>query len=192
MAAGGDGAQRVRRFVEKPDLDRARAFLAGGRHLWNSGIFVWRTDAIRKALRECLPEIAAALEGPPRGEALAEAYAGLPSISIDYGVLERAADVRALRVDYPWSDVGSWDALDDVIEADQQGHVVAGGGELEARDARNCIVYGEPGQLTALIGVSDLVVVRSGDAVLVCPKARAQEVRDLVEQLKQKGRGSRL
>jgi mannose-1-phosphate guanylyltransferase len=191
-AASGGGALRVRRFVEKPDLERARAFLAGGRHLWNSGIFVWRTDAIRSALRECLPEIAAALEGPPRGEALAAAYANLPSISIDYGVLEHAADVRALRVDYPWSDVGAWDALSDVADADDRGHVVVGGGELEARDAQNCIVYGESGQLTCLIGVSDLVVVRSGDAVLVCPKARAQEVKDLVEQLKQNGRGSRL
>ena len=188
----GDGVLRVRRFVEKPDHERARTFLAGGRHLWNSGIFVWRTDAIRQALRDHLPEIAAALEGPPRGEALAAAYAGLPSISIDYGVLERAAGVRALRVDYPWSDVGSWDALADVVEADDQGHVVAGGGELTSRDARDCVVYAEAGQLTALIGVNDLVVVRSGDCVLVCPRSRAQEVKDLVEQLKQSGHGSRL
>jgi mannose-1-phosphate guanylyltransferase len=186
-ARAGHAVHAVARFVEKPDAVRAREFLAGGRHLWNGGIFVWRTDAIRAALRERLPEVARALAGPPRGAALVSAYAGLPSISIDYGVLERARDVRTVPIDFTWSDVGSWAALPGVLPADAAGNFRTGGVELVAEDSSGNVVYGEPDTLTALVGVRDLVVVRSGECVLVCPRERAEEVKRIVERLAREG-----
>jgi mannose-1-phosphate guanylyltransferase len=191
-ARDGHAVHAVARFVEKPDLERARAFLAGGQHLWNGGIFVWRTDAIQAALREHLGDVARALAGPPRGAALETAYAGLQSISIDYGVLERARDVRTVPIDFTWSDVGSWAALPGVLPADAAGNVHAGGVELVAEDASGNVVYGEPGTLTALVGVEGLVVVRAGECVLVCPRERAEEVKRIVERLARGGRSEHL
>lgn len=174
---------RVRRFVEKPDLERAKQFLAAGSFSWNAGIFVWRTDAILAAVAEHTPEIARGLDEIARGASLDAIYPRLPSVSIDVGVMERARDVRMLAIDYFWSDVGSWTALPEVLQADADDNFTTGGTALTARDAHGNIVYGESGQLTALIGVDNLVIVRAGNAVLVCPRDRAQEVKGLVERL---------
>ncbi len=179
----GHEIRAVQRFVEKPDEERAREFLAGGHHLWNSGMFAWSTRAIREALEKHLPEAWDALERLHGGELLAEVWPAFPRVAVDVGVLERADNVRVVPIDFFWSDVGAWSALPEVLPADGDGNVRAGGALLEALDARGCVVYGEPGTLTALIGVEDLVVVRAGDAVLVCPRDRAQEVRDVVERL---------
>jgi mannose-1-phosphate guanylyltransferase len=183
----GEAVHRVQRFVEKPDEARAKEFLRSGRYLWNAGIFAWRTDAILAALERHAPQVVAGLADLPGGRALAAAYAALPSVSIDVAVLEREREVRTLPIDYFWSDVGAWNSLVDVLAADAAGNRTSGGTTLEALGAANNIVHGEPGQLVALIGVEDLVVVRAGDVVLVASRARADEVRALVERLSQGG-----
>mgnify|MGYP001227892321 CR=1 FL=1 len=174
---------RVERFVEKPDAARAQAFLDAGGYFWNSGMFLWSARAFEQALLEFAPAIHAALQ---EGKDLASAYAALPSISIDVAVFERARNVRMLPIDYFWSDVGAWDALAGVHPADGAGLVQAGGAALEAIDSRNCIVWGESGGLITLVGVEDLIVVRAGDATLVCRRDRAQDVKALVERLSAK------
>jgi mannose-1-phosphate guanylyltransferase len=168
-------AREVRRFVEKPDLARAQAYLASGRHLWNAGMFFFRARRLLEETRRHLPAVAAALAGR---------YEDAPAISIDYGIMEKATDIWAVPAEFGWSDVGGWADLADVCPPDASGHVRLGG-PLVALDARDNVVVGE--QLVALVGVEGLVVVAAGDAVLVVPRARAQEVRDVVAALGARG-----
>jgi mannose-1-phosphate guanylyltransferase len=183
----GIPVHRVRRFVEKPDRARAAAFLAQGGFYWNAGIFVWSTDAILAALRAHAPEIAAALERlDPRFPAeLESAYASLPSVPVDVAVLEKAASVRMLPIDYAWSDVGSWAALPDLGAPDARGHwtALSGGARLVSTGSAGCVVYAEGREVVALVGVRDLVVVRAGNATLVCPREQAQDVKQIVAEL---------
>ncbi len=173
----------VARFVEKPDRARAEGFLAGGRHLWNSGMFVWRTDAILGALREHAPDLLGAMRSANVSGSIDTAYSALPALSIDVAVLEKAARVRVVPVDFTWSDVGSWSALADVLQADAEGNRAGGGVSVLAEEAANCIAWGRAGELTVLFGVRDLVVVRAGKATLVCPRARSEEIRRIVARL---------
>jgi mannose-1-phosphate guanylyltransferase len=179
----------VQRFVEKPERARAEAFLAGGRHLWNSGMFVWSTAAIRSALERHAPAIAAGFARVRAGVSLAQVYPELPSVAVDVAVLERASNVRMLPIDYNWSDVGSWSALPELHARDATGNwpVLTGGARLVAEDSRACLVYAEGPEVVALVGVSDLVVVRAGNATLVCPRSRAQDVKRIVERLATEG-----
>jgi mannose-1-phosphate guanylyltransferase len=177
----------ARRFVEKPDRERAERFLAGGRHLWNSGMFAWRTSAILAALREHAPAVVGPLERCTSAAGIAAAYPALPSVSIDTAVLERARAVRVIPFGIEWNDVGAWPALLDVLPPDAAGNVKGGGALLLADDARGNVVHAPKGELIALLGVSDLVVVRAGKALLVCPKDRAQDVKRLVDRLAREG-----
>jgi mannose-1-phosphate guanylyltransferase len=180
----GQTVYRVQRFVEKPDAARAQAFLAEGGYYWNAGIFVWHTRAILRAIERWMPETHAALIGAKRGVDIGEIYRSLPKVSIDVGVLERASGVRMIPIDYFWSDVGSWSSLAEVSEAGEGGNSISGGAELVAEDAQGCIVHAAPGEVVALLGVSDLIVVHSGRATLVLPRDRAQDVRRIVERLR--------
>jgi mannose-1-phosphate guanylyltransferase len=180
-------AHRVLRFVEKPDLARAEEFLASGRFLWNAGIFVWRTSAVLDALRTWAPEIVEPLAAAGRVTDLDELYPSLPAVPVDVAVMEEAPNRSVMPIDYTWNDLGSWTSLPDVASADAAGNCVVGGVRLVSEDAGHNIVYGEPGALTALIGVDDLVVVRSGNTVLVCPKSRAQDVKAIVQRLESEG-----
>ncbi len=178
----------VEAFCEKPDAQTARRYLEQGGYLWNSGIFVWRAAALLDALREHLPRTAAAIEriaaawGTPEGPAvLREEYAAVEKISIDYAVLERARGVRVLEVDFEWSDVGSWAAIPPLYPADPEGNV-AQNATLVTHDAKNVFVHGD-GRLVAMIGVEDLMVVQTRDATLICPRERAEEVKQLVQRL---------
>jgi mannose-1-phosphate guanylyltransferase len=179
----------VQRFVEKPERARAEAFLAGGRHLWNSGMFVWSTRSIRRALEQHAPAIPAGFARVKSGESLARVYPELPSVAIDVAVLERASNVRMLPIDYAWSDVGSWSALPDLHARDPQQNwpVLAGPARLVAENAQDCLVYAEGEEIVALVGVRDLVVVRAGNATLVCSRERAQDVKRIVERLAREG-----
>lgn len=179
----GQPVRRVARFVEKPAIAQAHEFLASGRFFWNSGIFVWRTDAIERAITEFMPQVRAALERAARGEPLDTLYRRLEPVAIDVAVLERARERRMLAIDYSWNDVGAWDALAAVNPADASGNVVTGGGQLLAEEARGCVVHAPAGQLVALVGVEDLVVVHAQGATLVLPKSRAQDVKRIVERL---------
>jgi len=175
-------------FVEKPDRARARALLAAGGVLWNAGIFCWRVQAILAALRAHVPGVLEPLEASMRRGAapLAAAYRRLPAVSIDVGVLERARGVVVVRARFAWSDVGSWAALEPLWGNGVGANAVRG--RAVAIDSRGCVVDA-PGRLVALLGVEDLVVVDAPDAVLVCRKERAQDVRLVVEELRRRRLG---
>lgn len=195
-ALRGAGPFPVLRFVEKPPLEQALQYLEARNFLWNSGIFVWRADVILEELDSYMPELAAQLgtlqfggdvwdvaDLEPQIEGV---YSRVGSQSIDYGVMERSKRVQLVPADIGWSDVGSWSALPEVVEADQYHNVVTNCVDHIAVESSGCIVSGHGG-LVATVGVNDLVVVSSGDALLVCPKDRAQDVRAVVDLLKAKG-----
>jgi len=186
----GISVRQVIRFVEKPDRPTAEGYLAAGNYLWNSGMFLWRADAIREALETHMPESRGPMErfagaDPSRlSQTLAEEYPHMPAQSIDYAVMEKAENVVAIATDFPWSDVGSWDALDDLLEPDGESNRVVG--HHLGVDSRGCIVFA-PKRLVATIGVENLIVVETDDAVLVCPRDRAQDVKRVVERLREEG-----
>jgi mannose-1-phosphate guanylyltransferase len=185
---GGRGrVATVAAFIEKPDRARAEALLEEGGVLWNAGIFAWRVETILAELRSHLPEVleplAAAVGRGPR--ALAAAYRVVPAVSIDTGVLERATRVAVVRARFEWSDVGSWSALEPFWSVGGNGPNAVSGQAL-AIDSRGCVVD-SPTRLVALLGVDDLVVVDTRDALLVCRKDRAQDVRLVVEELRRRG-----
>jgi mannose-1-phosphate guanylyltransferase len=175
----GEGGT-VARFVEKPPQTVADALFAGGRHLWNAGMFVFRVDALRAALRRHTPGAAAALEGLDTGASIGEVWPRMEATSLDYAVMERHDDVRVVALDCGWSDVGSWPALDEVLPAREGGAGVAG--EVLALDASHNLFHAE-GQLLALVGVHDLIVVSTPDVVLVARRNDAQRLRDVLATL---------
>jgi mannose-1-phosphate guanylyltransferase len=177
----------ARAFTEKPNRKRARSFLNSGEFLWNSGIFVWRVDAILEAIGEQMPQLheglmsyAASLGKVGEQAALNRLYKKSESISIDYGVMESAFNVAVVKADFRWDDVGSWGALTRLHEEDEHGNVVVG--DHLSEDTRETIVFSESG-LVATLGVSDLVIVRTGDVTLVARKGRSSDIRKLVDKL---------
>ncbi|RDE06001.1 mannose-1-phosphate guanylyltransferase/mannose-6-phosphate isomerase [Sphingomonas aracearum] len=180
---------RVARFVEKPPRDKAEAMLAAGDHAWNGGIFLFRADAFLAALETHCPQMLAAVteamdKAGHDGTRLlpdAEAFARSPDDSIDYAVMEKADRVAVVPVAMGWSDVGSWDALHAISDTDGVGN--AHQGEVLAIDTANCLVRTD-GARIALVGVEDLIVVASGDDILVLPRGRSQEVKKLIEAMK--------
>jgi len=184
--AEADGVRRVRRFVEKPSPEDAAGFASSGRHLWNAGIFLFRGDRLLELLARHEPELARGLEeiaADPRR--LAAVYPRLPARSIDYAVMEKLDSLATLPLDCGWSDLGSWGALEEVLPADALGNT--GRGDCLALDAAGNLLFSDSGTI-AVLGVEGLVVVRTGDAVLVMPKHRSQEVRRLVQELGNRGR----
>lgn len=179
-------AFRVRRFVEKPDARRAQRFLASGRWLWNAGMFAWRVDVFRAALEAHAPAVARAAEAmAQRGTAAARrAYARLDPVPVDVAVMERAARVVVVAAEFTWHDVGSWAAMDAVWGRDAAGNTQRGSPLLI--DCRRTIVHADR-RLVAVLGAEDLVIVDTPDALLVCPRARAQEVRRVVAALHARG-----
>jgi mannose-1-phosphate guanylyltransferase len=173
--------QRVRRFVEKPSPEDAVRFLGSGRYLWNAGIFVFRGGRLLELLARHEPELARGLEQIAAApERLAEIYPLLPARSIDYAVMEKLDSLFTLPLDCGWSDLGSWGALEELLPSDALGN--AGRGDYLALDAAGNLLFSDSGTI-AVLGVEDLIVVRTGDAVLVMPKSRSQEVRRLVQEL---------
>lgn len=185
----GAGVHKVSRFIEKPPRDRAEAMLAAGDFAWNGGIFLFRADIFLGELATHAPAmltaaqdaLAAARRVDDRIYPDAEAFARSPSDSIDYAVMERAQRVAVVPVAMGWSDVGSWDALHAISERDASGN--AHRGEVVAIDTRDCLVRSD-GVRVALVGVSDLIVVASGNDVLVLPRGRSQEIKKLIEAMK--------
>ena len=183
VAAGatGPGPFPVSRFVEKPDRERAGQFLAAGNFYWNSGMFLWRADVILDELQRHLPDVHAGLmdlavrDGRITPEALASFYNGVTGESIDVGVMEKSDRVVMIPASFGWSDVGSWSALPEVLEADGAGNVVINTAGQVLTDAEGCLAYGG-GKLVALLGVKDLIVVETPDALLVCSRERAPVV----------------
>lgn len=184
-------AHRVSRFTEKPDLQTASAFLADGRYLWNSGVFVFRASTILTMFERHLPnvyksllEIAGALGSEQERDVLAREWAGLPSISIDYGIMEKSQCIYVVPGSFGWNDVGSWAALDSVYPKDEHGN--ASVGYHVGIDTSGCVIH-SPNRLVATVGVSDLIIVETDDVSLVCTKERAQEVKKVLDELRAKG-----
>ena len=187
-----DGVHRVSAFVEKPDRERAEVYLASGKHLWNSGMFFFRGGAMLDALGRSLPAIRAfanalVTTAPKARAALVQhEFPNLPSISIDYGVMEKEREIAVVPGDFGWDDVGSFSAAWQLAEKDDDGNASLGDALFE--DAHNCYASGPEGKIVALLGTTDLVVVDTPDALLVMPRERAQDVRKIIETLKASNR----
>jgi mannose-1-phosphate guanylyltransferase len=195
----GDGlpdcpAHAVRSFREKPDAATAEEYVTAGRFLWNAGMFIWSVATLfaeygryLPALAERLATLRGAADTPDFPARLADVWPTITDrTSIDYGILERSRAVACVTADFEWHDVGNWSALADVLPLDGNGNTL--GGDLVAVDTHDCVVFdGEDGAI-ATLGVSNLVIVRSGNKVLVCARDRAQEVRAIVDLLRAEGR----
>jgi mannose-1-phosphate guanylyltransferase len=191
--AGMAPARKVDRFVEKPDARTAARYLAGRRHLWNGGMFVFRADVILEEIERSLPPMRRALERIARDlgttrypKTLKRVFPSCQSISIDHGVMERSRRIAVVPADPGWSDLGSFATLPEVRRPDRVGNVIEG--EAIVLDGRDNVVLARKGRPVALIGLREVIVVDAGDAILVCPRDRAQDVRKVVEELKRRGR----
>ena len=192
QAEAGDGLRQVLRFVEKPDAATARSYLDAGGYYWNSGMFLFRASRYLEELARFRPDIVDAVRAAHAaarhdGDFVRldkDAFSACPSDSIDYAVMEKTADAMVLPVDIGWNDVGSWSALWDVAERDADGN--AHHGDVIAVDSRNSYAYAQ--RLVALVGLDDIVVVETDDAVLVARKDKVQEVKQVVARLKQEQR----
>ena len=193
-----DGAYKVEQFVEKPDLPKAEQYLHHGKYFWNSGIFVWKASTILEELQNYAKNIYSQLDTiycsiqNAKGryaylkldEAGNEIFASLPSLAIDYAVMENSSRVVLLPADIGWNDVGTWSSLDAVSEKDPQGNII--NGNILAQDCNNSIIQGQK-RLIAVLGLKDTIVVDSPDALLVSSKERSQDVKKLVELLNKNG-----
>jgi mannose-1-phosphate guanylyltransferase len=190
-AALGQDAFRVQAFVEKPDPMTAAQYVSSKEYLWNGGIFVFTARAMKEAMARYLPEVATAMDklSPRLGTrsfapALKRVFPRLPSVSVDYGVMEKARNLAVVPGDFGWSDVGSFAALPEVRPTDESGNVALGKATL-VLDSAGCVVVGT-GRTLVVLGMRDTVVVDAGDAVLVLPRTRTQDVRQVVEVLRHK------
>lgn len=191
-AIGGDAGTdcyQVDAFVEKPDQETAEQYLAAGNYLWNSGMFCFQVQSLLQAMQQHAPEVYAAAElcwQASRSDVQPleldmDSFAAMPNISIDYAVMEKADSVAVVACSFDWNDVGSWDAVSDLIEGDLLGNRMTGDAML--LESRNCYVHSED-RLVAALGLDDLVIVDTPDALLVAHKSRSQEVKRVVEDLK--------
>ncbi len=182
------GAFHAVRFTEKPDLPTAERFLRSGRFHWNSGIFLFRVDTFMDRLGRFLPEvhrrILKAVGGGKEhlGRRLREAYRDMPSISVDYGLLEKERGILMLPADVGWSDLGTWRSLHEFLDR-RGGNVTFG--DVILSDCRNTLVRTDNG-LVAVLGMEDTVVIRNGNAVLVCPRSRSEDVKEMVEEVRRR------
>jgi mannose-1-phosphate guanylyltransferase len=175
---------KVSAFKEKPDFETAKSYLSAGDYLWNSGMFVFRTEAMRKVLQTHLPELFEAIgeivEDPKK---LKRLYSKLESVSIDYGLMEKLTEISVIPSEFAWSDVGSWHSAYEIQDKDAQDNVVLGD-VMHFDDVRGCLIDARAGRLVALAGVSDLVVVDTTDALLILPRDQSQRVRELVDRIR--------
>ena len=189
----GEGAvKKVRKFVEKPDLETAKGYLASGEYVWNSGVFVWKVSVILEKFRTLLPDIyadlekiAAAFGTPDEQKVLNEVYPNIRSISVDYGIMEKSDDILVVPGEFGWNDVGSWDMMNVLHKEDGNGNIALG--DALVLESKNTTVYAGS-RLVAVVGTDDLVVVETPDAVMVCPRSKAQDVKKLVDALKEQSR----
>jgi mannose-1-phosphate guanylyltransferase len=179
----GGVIRRVKRFVEKPDLPTATRYVASGDYAWNAGMFIWRVAAFMAEAERQAPELAKFVRGFPSGDPtryLAETFHLLPKISVDYALMEKAQKVETILAEYDWDDVGMWTSLPAHLEVDASGN--AHRGTVAVVNARNNISISN-GRVIALVGVSDLVVVETADAVLVCHRDAVQDIKKLMPVL---------
>lgn len=183
---GGFSAYRLKCFHEKPDAAKAQNFFESGKFLWNSGMFVWRADALLEAAREHLPEayhLAFKILDAGMEKGLKKYYSQMPNISIDFGLMEKlAGKILTVPIDIGWHDLGGWLAFEEFWEKDAHGNAVRG--KAVFVDSKNNLVKSD--KLVAMIGVEDFVIVDTEDALLVCPKSKSEGIRQLVQALKER------
>lgn len=184
----------LKRFVEKPEFHRAQEYLQSGKYLWNSGMFIWKASVILKEFETYMPELYAQMYAiydklctPQEEAAIAEVYPTLESTSIDYGIMEKTSDVCVIPAEFGWNDVGSWDSMSDVFPTDDEGNVVRAKDSV-LLETRNTIINSDSGRMITTVGVENLIIVDTGDALMVCARECAQDVKKLVEELKKQGR----
>jgi mannose-1-phosphate guanylyltransferase len=197
MEPRGEGPFPVRRFVEKPSLEKALQYIDDGNYFWNSGMFIWRADTILAEIAAFLPALSGALSGitftgdvwelSDLDSQIEAVYADVEGISIDYAVMERSSRVQVVPVEMGWSDVGSWSALPEVAEPESEGTVCINANGHVSIDSSDCLIYSD-GRMVATVGVRGLIVVSTPDALLVCDRERAQDVKLVVEELTRTGR----
>ncbi len=181
----------VQQFKEKPDPATAKTFLDEGNYFWNSGMFLWQVSVFARQLEKYAPDmfiywkrILTALENNDKTQ-IESVFEEIPSISIDYALMEKAEGILMAEGSFGWSDVGAWSALADIWPQDRRGNALRG--ENIVLDSQNCLLY-NPQKLTALIGVQDLIVVETKEALLICSKKEDQKVKDIVDRLKKEGK----
>ena len=185
----------VEKFKEKPALVQANEFMDAGNYFWNSGMFLWQAKTFPEKLEQYAPKLFPFWEKmvkalkTKQGSLLISAFAEIPSISIDYALMEKAQPVWMCRGDFGWSDVGAWSSLLDIWAKDESGNVSRGDDIF--LDSKNCLVH-NPGKITALVGVEDLIIIDTDDALLVCRKDYDQKVKQVVEHLKKRGKNEHL
>jgi mannose-1-phosphate guanylyltransferase len=179
---------KVNKFVEKPNKAKAESYIRRGDFLWNSGMFIWRVDTILKNIEILMPQlheilniIMDAYDNEEYDEVLVKEYSKLKSVSIDYGIMEKAENIFVLPCSFGWDDVGSWSALERVLEQDNFGNVKKG--KVLNIESNNCIIEGND-KLIATVGVDDLIIVNTDDAILVCSKDKAQDIKQLISEMK--------
>jgi len=179
----------VQEFKEKPGLEQAKVFLKEGNYFWNSGMFLWQAGVFAQKLERFAPDMFSywtkILEALKTNDSarISSLFEEMPSLSIDYALMEKAEGVLMAKGDFGWSDVGAWSSLAEIWPRDKTGNALKG--ENIILDSQNCLVY-NPGKLTALIGVKDIIVVETDDALLVVHKSQDQKVKDIVEEIKKK------
>lgn len=194
LAAEHDGiaVYNVKRFVEKPDLHNATDYFRSGEYYWNAGIFIWHVSAIMKWFKRLMPdlhraarEIQKAIKARAKNldKVIAEQYNTINSQTIDYGIMEKAQNIKVVEAAFQWDDVGSWQGIEKWRDRDASGNIVTA--DHVGIETHNCIIMGK-GQLIATIGLDDIVIIRTDDAILVCQKERSQEVRDIVNMIKER------
>jgi mannose-1-phosphate guanylyltransferase len=192
---GGAAVHQVKAFVEKPDLRTAERYLERGDFLWNLGLFAWPIEVLFNEMAHHAPGLYQGLQlvkdarRAGRADEADAAYRTLPTEAIDYAVLERTSNLLVVKAGFEWHDIGSWADLHDILERDQAGNFVEG--ESVLIDSRNCMIH-SPNKLVAAVGLEDMVVIETDDAILICPKARSQDVKLIVERLKQLGKSQYL
>ncbi|MBC8375892.1 MAG: mannose-1-phosphate guanylyltransferase [FCB group bacterium] len=186
--SSGDQIFKVDRFVEKPDLDKAEGMVASGNYLWNGGMFIWSVSSILRALENHLPHMYEKLESIRMGRQRKDydrffklTWAEIKGESIDYGVLEQASNVFVIKSSFDWNDVGSWDALYDISKKDASGNVHRG--DIQALNSENCFFYTDDLRIST-VGVKDLIVVKSGNALLIVNRNESEQVKQIVTDLK--------
>lgn len=187
-----EAVKKVNKFVEKPDLQTAERYVGSGNYVWNSGVFVWRASVILDKFKKLLPDIyerlikiGDATGTPAEKDVLNDIYPSIRSISIDYGIMEKSENILVVPGEFGWNDVGSWDMLGVLREQDSNGNISVG--NTVVIDSKNTTVYSS-GRLVSVVGVDNLVVVETTDAVMVCPKDKAQDVKKIVEELQRQGK----
>ena len=168
-------------FKEKPDRKTAEMFLRDGNYFWNSGIFIWRTDVIAKEFEKYCPELAKKISSWANGADFNRDFAECEKISIDYAIMEKAENVKVGKVDFRWNDIGSWSSLRNLFPADDNGNVVRG--NAVTLDAHDNVIIGDTEMMLGMIGMHDIALIQSGNAVLVCPLSEEQRVKELLAKM---------